>query len=177
MANKLKMDESYQTIPGVFGVTDKKFDQVISELGKMLLMDQLVHQGTRVKTALLRDFLNSDEFKKIGWELKTENDYFLLGFAFHDTLHKTAEFADMLTEKVDRLMAEMDKNPKEALKTILKDMTDNFQPEGKFKPTRGGIPDTSIDSSVDKIFKNVKEDILKPNPSAKKSTKDEDLPN
>lgn len=171
--HKLKMDESYQVIPEVFGVDEKIVDKIEMELVKQILLNEVLHNGSRVKTAILRDYLDSKEFKELGWEPKTENDYFVLGFAFLASIHKAHQVGDLLEQKVEKLFSELDKDGTgEALKKALESIS-NARP-GRFKAKRDGIPDG--DSPIDQMFEHVREHLTESPLKSKKKSEDE-LPN
>lgn len=152
---KLKMDESWNTIPEVFGVKDDIIKTIRKDLVIRITMNEVLHNGAKVKTAILREYLDSKEFKDLNWDVNTENDYFMLGYIFSDAIEHSGTLLHKLETKVEEIMKSGVKNPLEALKSVL----DEGKSE-RFMPKRGGIPlDESGESPIDKMFKQVRETV------------------
>lgn len=74
-------------------------------------------------TQTLKTFLESEEFKKVGMELKTPNDFFLLGYMFHtsiEALEDAAEKAAKMAEKVSG-MGDIPEPIRRIMEDLLKD--------------------------------------------------------
>lgn len=169
---KLKMDESWNTIPEVFGVKDDIIKSIRKDLVIRITMNDVLHNGAKVKTAILREYLDSKEFKALAWDIKTENDYFMLGYIFSDAIEHSQDLLNKLAEKIDEAFKSGGfKDPIEALKSILADK----RPTGRFTPQRGGIPmDESGESPIDKMFKQVRETVKDTVMGTKLESKDKD---
>lgn len=67
-------------------------------------------------TQALAKFIESPEFEKVGFELKTPNSYFMLGYMFHNSV-QCLEDAEEKFEKM--VMGKLPKGLSELLKDIL----------------------------------------------------------
>lgn len=79
-------EEAGGHIGEVFGMPEDTRHQITEKFMKWLAFEE--HNSF---TSAWGDFLESDVFKKIGWEPKTQSDYFALGYCFSGGMMKYRE--------------------------------------------------------------------------------------
>lgn len=88
----LKIARKGKYISEAFGWKQKDFEKLLeamqgfmkAKIVAALDNDKIKDDDLPDKTSLLSDFLTSKEFSKLKLKFASANDYFVLGYAFHD---------------------------------------------------------------------------------------------
>ena len=77
-------EEDTKKISEVFGMSSDKYTSICSDYLKWILFDV---DDERVITKTLKNYLESDIFKKHKWTPITPNDFFMLGYIFNSVIN------------------------------------------------------------------------------------------
>lgn len=110
---KITEDNAHKYISEAFGMDNDLFRKIVKHLTVYMLLktighalggdkhdDSEEHKEKTSRTKVLEGYLKSEEFKSLGWEPKTANDFFMLGFIFNAALEKEETLTDDLTGKM-----------------------------------------------------------------------------
>lgn len=82
---EISTDEKPEFITECFGINHDVFVERMRVLRKQLLKE-LVVEETEDKTEAFINALSSEEFKALGWEISTPNDFLILGYMWSSAL-------------------------------------------------------------------------------------------